>query len=40
MWLIRRLCTSCKMTTDATGTRLLLGYRLDHRTVTSTMPDL
>ncbi|MEV6636488.1 ATP-binding protein [Actinoplanes sp. NPDC051470] len=40
LWLIRRICTSCKVTTDATGTRLLLGYRLDHRTVTSTMPDL
>jgi anti-sigma regulatory factor (Ser/Thr protein kinase) len=31
LWLIRRACTSCKVTTDATGTRLLLGYRLnDH----------
>jgi anti-sigma regulatory factor (Ser/Thr protein kinase) len=31
LWLIRRACTSCKVTTDATGTRLLLGYRLNHR---------
>jgi anti-sigma regulatory factor (Ser/Thr protein kinase) len=31
LWLIRRACTSCKITTDATGTRLLLGYRLNHR---------
>lgn len=31
LWLIRRACTSCKITTDATGTRLLLGYRLSHR---------
>jgi anti-sigma regulatory factor (Ser/Thr protein kinase) len=30
LWLIRRACTSCKVTTDATGTRLLLGYRLSH----------
>lgn len=29
LWLIRRTCTSCRITTDATGTRLLLGYRLD-----------
>jgi anti-sigma regulatory factor (Ser/Thr protein kinase) len=29
LWLIRRACTSCKVTTDATGTRLLLGYRID-----------
>jgi anti-sigma regulatory factor (Ser/Thr protein kinase) len=30
LWLIKRACTSCKVTTDATGTRLLLGYRLNH----------
>ena len=29
LWLIRRMCTSCKVTTDRTGIRLLLGYRLD-----------
>jgi anti-sigma regulatory factor (Ser/Thr protein kinase) len=28
LWLIRRACTSCKMTTDPTGTRLLLGHRV------------
>jgi anti-sigma regulatory factor (Ser/Thr protein kinase) len=28
LWLIKQACTSCKVTTDATGTRLLLGYRL------------
>lgn len=28
LWLIRRACTSCRVTTDATGTRLLLGYRM------------
>ena len=30
LWLIRRLCTSCKVTTDPTGTRLLLGYHTGH----------
>jgi anti-sigma regulatory factor (Ser/Thr protein kinase) len=29
LWLIRRTCTSCRVTTDGTGTRLLLGYRLN-----------
>lgn len=28
LWIIRRICTSSKLTTDATGTRLLLSYRL------------
>jgi anti-sigma regulatory factor (Ser/Thr protein kinase) len=31
LWLIRRACTSCKVTSDPTGTRILLSYRLDHR---------
>jgi anti-sigma regulatory factor (Ser/Thr protein kinase) len=31
LWIIRCICTSCRVTTDATGTRLLLGYRLGHR---------
>ena len=31
LWLIRRTCTSCKITSDPTGTRILLSYRLDHR---------
>ncbi|GLY98453.1 ATP-binding protein [Actinoplanes sp. NBRC 103695] len=40
LWLIKRACTSCKVTTDATGTRLLLGYRLDHLPSASTTPHL
>lgn len=31
LWLIQRLCTSLDITTDTTGTRLLLSYRLDRR---------
>jgi anti-sigma regulatory factor (Ser/Thr protein kinase) len=31
LWLIRRACTSCKVTSDPTGTRILVSYRLDHR---------
>jgi anti-sigma regulatory factor (Ser/Thr protein kinase) len=31
LWLMRRTCNSCKVTTDSTGTRLLLGYRLRRR---------
>jgi anti-sigma regulatory factor (Ser/Thr protein kinase) len=38
--IIKRACTSCKVTTDATGTRLLLGYRLDPRRVINTTPEL
>jgi anti-sigma regulatory factor (Ser/Thr protein kinase) len=30
LWIIRRLCTSCKVTSDTTGTRLLMGYRTGH----------
>jgi anti-sigma regulatory factor (Ser/Thr protein kinase) len=33
LWIIRRVCTSCKVTTDATGTRLLLGYRIGDRSL-------
>jgi anti-sigma regulatory factor (Ser/Thr protein kinase) len=31
LWIIRRVCTSCKVTTDATGTRMLLRYRIGRR---------
>jgi hypothetical protein len=31
LWLFRRGCTSCKVTSDPTGTHILLSYRLDHR---------
>ncbi|GAA4969346.1 ATP-binding protein [Actinoplanes utahensis] len=31
LWVIRQACTGLDITTDATGARLLLTYRLDGR---------